>query len=152
MRSSRSAWKPKEDRFVGMEPGGRKQTPSKNLYPQHWLLNLSCFYIIYDYISLYIYLTHTDLSIGSLEILQYPFELLLWRWCIDCILTCESVGKPGKLVQIPEGQVKSLCTAARAPKVLLSRAPCQTWIQWDLRSPGHNQFWNKTPTWCPLHF
>ena len=63
MRSSRSAWKPKEDRFVGMEPGGRKQTPSKNLYPQHWLLNLSCFYIIYDYISLYIYLTHTHRSI-----------------------------------------------------------------------------------------
>lgn len=24
-------------------------------------------------------------------------------------------GKPGKLVQIPEGQVKSLCTAAGAP-------------------------------------
>ena len=54
---------------------------------------------------------------------------------IDFILTCESVGKPGKLVQIPEGQVKSLCTAARAPKVLLSRAPCQTWIiQGFLRS------------------
>ena len=106
MRSSKSAWKPKEDRFVPMEPVGLKQT-----HPRR-----RCTYI-------YIYLLNL-LNLFNAGLFEHRLHSDLW--------ICRKAGKVGADSRGP-GEEPLHCRKGSQSAAV--RAPCQTWIiQGFLRS------------------